>query len=83
MIANGRKYFGKEKIADTGALRHPCLREPETIYDGVAWANALAKRGYVVLVPDAFGFGSRRCFWQTCRLSFVLPLLTMAARLLR
>ena len=36
----GRKYFGKEKIADTGALRHPCLREPETIYDGVAWANA-------------------------------------------
>ena len=28
------------KIADTGALRHPCLREPETIYDGVAWANA-------------------------------------------
>ncbi len=56
----GRKYFGKEKIADTGAPRHPSVREGDGAYGGVAWANALAKRGYVVLVPDAFGFGSRR-----------------------
>jgi dienelactone hydrolase len=57
---SGHKYFGKEKIADTGAPRHPAVTEPQAIYGGVAWANALAKRGYVVLVPDAFGFGSRR-----------------------
>ncbi len=36
------------------------MTEPDASYGGVAWANALAKRGYVVLVPDAFGFGSRR-----------------------
>lgn len=54
-----RKFYGKEKIADTGAACPPAL-EGRTAYGGVAWANALAKRGYVVLVPDAFAFGSRR-----------------------
>ena len=29
-------------------------------YGGRAWANELAKRGYVVLVSDAFAFASRR-----------------------
>ena len=29
-------------------------------YGGVAWANELARRGYVVLVHDTFTFGSRR-----------------------
>src|SRR5262249_60814695 len=29
-------------------------------YGGVSWANELAKRGYAVLVHDAFLFGSRR-----------------------
>jgi len=29
-------------------------------YEGRAWANELAKRGYVVLVSDAFPFASRR-----------------------
>ena len=57
---SGHKYFGKEKIVDTGAPRHPAVTEPDASYGGIAWANALAKRGYVVLVPDAFGFGSRR-----------------------
>ena len=55
-----RKYFGKEKITDTGAPRHPSVREQEAVYGGRAWANALAKRGYVVLAADAFAFGSRR-----------------------
>jgi dienelactone hydrolase len=57
---SGRKFFGKEKIVDTGGLRHPALQAQDHAYGGVAWANALAKRGYVVLVPDAFAFGSRR-----------------------
>jgi dienelactone hydrolase len=29
-------------------------------YAGLAWANELARRGFAVLVPDAFAFGSRR-----------------------
>lgn len=33
-------------------------------YSGRAWANEIAKRGYVVLVPDAFPFGSRRVEMQ-------------------
>lgn len=55
----GRKYYGKEKIADTGAACPPALNG-RAAYGGVAWANELARRGYVVLVPDAFAFGSRR-----------------------
>ena len=33
-------------------------------YDGRAWANDLAKRGYVVLVHDGFAFGSRRVLFD-------------------
>ena len=32
----------------------------EKYYGGRAWANEIAKRGYVVLVHDAFAFASRR-----------------------
>ena len=32
----------------------------EEYYGGVSWANALAKRGFAVLVHDAFAFASRR-----------------------
>lgn len=55
----GRKYYGKEKIVDTGAACPPALNG-RAAYGGVAWVNELARRGYVVLVPDAFAFGSRR-----------------------
>jgi dienelactone hydrolase len=33
-------------------------------YNGVGWANEIAKRGYVVLVHDAFAFASRRVLLQ-------------------
>jgi len=33
-------------------------------YEGLAWANEIAKRGYVVLVSDAFPFASRRVWMQ-------------------
>jgi dienelactone hydrolase len=57
---SGDKYFGKRKITQTGE-QHPMMVElQEKVYSGRAWANDLAKRGYVVLVPDAFAFGSRR-----------------------
>jgi dienelactone hydrolase len=36
------------------------VRHQEQYYGGVAWANELARRGYVVLVHDTFTFGSRR-----------------------
>ena len=32
----------------------------DSYYGGVSWANELAKRGFVVLVHDAFAFASRR-----------------------
>jgi len=55
------KYFGKRKIARTSEARHPSLVETHApYYGGVTWANEIAKRGYVVLVHDAFAFGSRR-----------------------
>lgn len=57
----GKKYFGKRKITRTGDERHPLIEEHQAhYYEDVAWANELAKRGYVVLVPDAFPFASRR-----------------------
>ncbi|TDC03528.1 hypothetical protein E1265_36450, partial [Streptomyces sp. 8K308] len=57
----GVKYHGKEKIADgpDGPPRElESLRD--TYYGGRAWANALARRGYVVLAHDVFMWGSRR-----------------------
>jgi dienelactone hydrolase len=57
----GQKYFGYQKITRTGEQQHPVMRaHQERYYAGVAWANELARRGYAVLVHDAFTFGSRR-----------------------
>jgi dienelactone hydrolase len=57
----GNKYFGKQKITRTANEQHLMMKEhQQEYYSGKAWANELAKRGYVVLVPDAFTFGSRR-----------------------
>ena len=57
----GNKYFGLRKIARMSKDPHPAmLRHQEKYYGGVAWANELARRGYVVLVHDTFTFGSRR-----------------------
>lgn len=55
------KYFGKRKIVRTNNLPHPhTVDSKRQYYDGIAWANEIAKRGYVVLVHDAFPFESRR-----------------------
>ncbi len=57
----GNKYFGTRKITRTTKDPHPLMiAHQDRYYGGVAWANELARRGYVVLVPDAFTFGSRR-----------------------
>ncbi|MEO0330844.1 MAG: hypothetical protein AAF223_04035 [Bacteroidota bacterium] len=61
---SGDKYFGKRKITQTGE-QHPMMVElQKKAYSGRPWANDLAKRGYVVLVPDAFAFGSRRVKYE-------------------
>ena len=57
----GKKYFGKRKISQIADDWHPMMLEhQEHYYGGVAWANELAKRGYAVLIHDAFPFASRR-----------------------
>lgn len=57
----GVKYFGKEKVADGPEPTPPgALASRAELYEGVPYANELARRGYAVLVPDAFGWGSRR-----------------------
>ncbi len=61
----GFKYHGKEKIAD-GPDDPPGLPAAfrRQYYGGRAWANALAREGYAVLVPDTFLWGSRRFPWE-------------------
>jgi len=75
---SGQKYFGKRKITKTTDNLHPemAILQKNT-YSGIAWANELAKRGYVVLVHDTFSFGSRRVryndisgiAWGPCQVS--------------
>ena len=61
----GNKYFGTRKITRTSDAQHPLMKaHQQEYYEGMAWANEIAKRGYVVLVPDAFPFASRRVFLQ-------------------
>src|SRR4029078_6400553 len=61
----GNKYFGNRKITKTSDNRHPLMESHQReYYEGMAWANEIAKRGYVVLVPDAFTFASRRVMMQ-------------------
>ena len=55
------KFFGKEKIADGPDGPVTSLKGFRDIYyGGRAFANALAKEGFVVVVHDSFLWGSRR-----------------------
>lgn len=57
----GNKFLGLEKITKVGEDMPDYVQEHHvTYYEGKAWANELAKRGYVVMVHDTFTFGSRR-----------------------
>jgi dienelactone hydrolase len=58
---DGFKYYGKEKIADGPEPAPPVIAALRRhYYQGRAFANDLARQGFVVLVPDVFGWGSRR-----------------------
>lgn len=62
---SGNKYLGKRKIIRTADKMPSYVEELQAnAYEGRAWANELAKQGYVVLVHDAFTFGSRRVMYQ-------------------
>ncbi len=57
----GNKFLGLEKITKTKDDLPPYINDHHaTYYQGKAWANEIAKRGYVVMVHDAFAFASRR-----------------------
>lgn len=57
----GNKFLGLDKISRTKADIPTYVQEHHnTYYEGRAWANEAAKQGYVVMVHDAFAFGSRR-----------------------
>src|SRR3954466_3122199 len=57
----GNHYFGLRKITRMSKDPRPAIvRHQEHYYEGLAWANEWARRGYVVLVHDTFTFGSRR-----------------------
>jgi dienelactone hydrolase len=57
----GLKYFGWRKIAHDGTPVHSMMQKhQQECYQGKAWANELAKRGYAVLCHDTFPFASRR-----------------------
>jgi dienelactone hydrolase len=59
------KYFGKEKLVET-ENEPGILRElKRSTYGGVSWANECARRGFVVLVPDNFLWGSRKLLPET------------------
>jgi dienelactone hydrolase len=63
----GNKYFGARKITRTSDEQHPLMKDHQKeYYENFAWANEIAKRGFVVLVPDAFTFASRRVMLQDC-----------------
>ena len=61
----GKKYFGLRKITKTDEQQHPLMIEhQQAYYGGLAWANELAKRGYIVMVHDTFAFASRRVMFE-------------------
>ncbi|MFN8446308.1 MAG: acyl-CoA thioester hydrolase/BAAT C-terminal domain-containing protein [Caldilineaceae bacterium] len=62
----GFKFYGKEKIADGENTHYPVIQSfRDDCYGGRAYANALAKEGYAVLVHDTFMWGSRRFPYET------------------
>jgi dienelactone hydrolase len=58
---DGFKFHGKEKIADGPAGCEPAVAALRAnAYGGRAFANALAREGFVVLAHDVFLWGSRK-----------------------
>jgi len=56
----GFYYYGKEKIVETENQPAVLKEFIAQAYGGRTYADELARRGFVVLCPDAFYFGSQR-----------------------
>lgn len=70
----GFKVCGKEKIAEGPEAPEPyLLHYRQAYYGGRPWVNALAREGFVVLVHDAFLWGSRRFRLQEMKLGLSDP----------
>jgi len=60
------KFYGKEKIADGPEPPAAIMKAyRDAYYGGRAFANALARAGFVVLVHDVFPWGSRKFPWES------------------
>jgi dienelactone hydrolase len=60
----GYFYHGKEKLVEMDS-EHPALAKfKKESYGGRSYASELARRGFVVLVVDAFYWGDRRLKYQ-------------------
>jgi dienelactone hydrolase len=60
----GNKYFGFKKITKTAGGQHALMVDHQKrYYEGLAWANEIARRGFVVVVHDTYTFASRRVRW--------------------
>lgn len=70
---SGRYTWGHEKIISHPDDPAPLLELRQNNYGGRAWAEALARRGYIVLVSDAFYFGARRLRVEDLAPSRVFP----------
>jgi dienelactone hydrolase len=57
-------YFGKEKIVELDRQHASLTAYKETYYGGRSFASDLARRGFVVIVIDAFYWGERRVQYQ-------------------
>ncbi|MFD3000691.1 dienelactone hydrolase family protein [Pontibacter toksunensis] len=56
----GFYFFGKEKHTLTDNQPEILVEYVQNLYEGRYYANELAKRGFVVLCPDAIYFGSQK-----------------------
>ncbi len=56
----GMYYFGKKKLVEEENEPQLLTTFRQELYDGVAIANALVQRGFIVAVIDSFYFGERR-----------------------
>ena len=65
------KYYGKEKLVAVED-EPPIMQEfKQGTYGGVSWATELARRGFIVVVPDNFLWGSRKILPESVPEKFV------------
>lgn len=57
---SGFYFYGKEKITKTEKGPQALVDIIEKMYEGRPFADELARRGFVVLCPDVFYFGSQK-----------------------